>query len=726
MTYTKYDGTTLLASAPPVAGFFGIDSAETLTGTNAHEQFWGAGGDTLIGKGGDDTYYVQARDAKVVELAGDGIDTVYAWQNINLTRFANIEHAIVAADNAYAAGDAGDNIIEGRDGSQQLYGGLGQDVLIGGTGADTFIVYKGEGNDVLWDFSSQDVIRLKAGFTNFASVKAAMSQIGSDVKIDFGGADGLLVRNWTIDQFTPANFQLELDRTALGKLTFAEEFTTQFRMWDAVHAAGGVWNMSYDSSGSNFAGSYTLASNNEKQIYTSPYFRDHAGTFEESPFVHNGDGTLSIWARPSTNPDIFGYDYTSGLISTRHKAVDNWEPQASGFSQQYGYFEIRADAPEAPGTWPAFWLLPKTFAWPPEIDVFEILGDDTNVVWTTAHSNATGSHESKGQANFVPGDGFHLYGTMWTPTELIWYVDGVEVFRTKTPTDMHQEMSLLANMALGGWAGAVNDGSLPAEFKIDYIRVHALPDGASPPAPPAPGPATPPAPAQLLMLPESAAPTTMINGNGKANLLQGTSGADRLDGQRGADTLTGGAGDDTYIVDNAGDLVREIANGGVDTVRSVASSFRLVANVENLTLNGSSAQTGYGNELNNIMRANTAGSTLDGAGGSDILIAGAGVDVLIGGGGQDIFRFDTVGKAGDRVVDFKDGEDVIDLRSLFSGYNGADPIADGFVKLQDSSNGAVIYYDADGSAGPGVAVALVTLSGVSASNLTMQSDWVFI
>ena len=46
--------------------------------------------------------------------------------------------------------------------------------------------------------------------------------------------------------------------------------------------------------------------------------------------------------------------------------------------------------------------------------------------------------------------------------------------------------------------------------------------------------------------------------------------------------MTGGAGNDTYVVDNAGDTVIEIAGDGTDTVQSRSTWHARRANVENL------------------------------------------------------------------------------------------------------------------------------------------------
>lgn len=148
----------------------------------------------------------------------------------------------------------------------------------------------------------------------------------------------------------------------------------------------------------------------------------------------------------------------------------------------------------------------------------------------------------------------------------------------------------------------------------------------------------------------------------------GDAGSDLLDGGTGADLLTGNAGNDTYIVDNKGDKVIELARQGTDHVVS-SISYRLTPNVENLTLVGSDKTSGTGNNLSNTITGNNTANTLSGGSNNDKLIGGLGADRLYGGTGSDIFIFETLqdstpGKSGrDRIFYFSKG-DRIDISAI--------------------------------------------------------------
>lgn len=176
----------------------------------------------------------------------------------------------------------------------------------------------------------------------------------------------------------------------------------------------------------------------------------------------------------------------------------------------------------------------------------------------------------------------------------------------------------------------------------------------------------------------------LIGGLGTDTLLGGD-GIDTLQGGAGADSMAGGADSDIYLVDNAGDVVIENADGGVDQVNVTVAAYTLPDNVENLDATGTSGFVGHGNALDNAMTAGTGSElhgeggndslsggygddVLDGGSGDDLLDGGYGADVLTGGTGDDMFHFGSyetgIGVAADRITDFESGADVIDLSGI--------------------------------------------------------------
>jgi beta-glucanase (GH16 family) len=160
-----------------------------------------------------------------------------------------------------------------------------------------------------------------------------------------------------------------------------------------------------------------------------------------------------------------GREYTSGMITSLGK-----------FAQQYGWFEIRAKFPKGKGFWPAFWLLPVTKQWPPEIDVLEILGHEPDKVYFSTHwRDAAGRHRFKTQSYRGPdfSQEFHTFAVEWKPGEVIWYVDGQERARSQAGVPA-EPMYVIANLAVGGdWPGNPDRTTpFPGVMEIDAILVY--------------------------------------------------------------------------------------------------------------------------------------------------------------------------------------------------------------------------------------------------------------
>lgn len=129
-------------------------------------------------------------------------------------------------------------------------------------------------------------------------------------------------------------------------------------------------------------------------------------------------------------------------------------------------------------------------------------------------------------------------------------------------------------------------------------------------------------------------PADILTGFTSDDYLYGLDGNDTLRGGAGVDRMYGGAGDDQYRVEDPTDYAIEFAGDGFDTVQA-SLSHAMRPHIEQLTLTGTSAINGYGNDAANVMSGNSAANVLKGGGGADRIFGDAGADVLNGGDGDD-------------------------------------------------------------------------------------------
>jgi beta-glucanase (GH16 family) len=174
-----------------------------------------------------------------------------------------------------------------------------------------------------------------------------------------------------------------------------------------------------------------------------------------------------------------GYNYTSASLVTQDRA-----------SWRYGRVEVRAKLPTGNGTWPAIWMLgvniPRV-GWPDcgEIDIMENVGFDPDLIHGNIHTQAYNhvKRTNKGASVTVaqPYEVFHVYAIEWFEDRIDFFIDEAKYFTFRNegtgwetwPYD--QEFYLILNLAIGGsWGGmrGVDDGILPQQYYIDYVRVY--------------------------------------------------------------------------------------------------------------------------------------------------------------------------------------------------------------------------------------------------------------
>ena len=203
------------------------------------------------------------------------------------------------------------------------------------------------------------------------------------------------------------------------------------------------------------------------------------------------DGSLRLAARAQKPGEVTvenrvrGYDkFTTATVKSKKRIA-------------YGYFEARCKSMRA-SVCNAFWLYdplnpPAKYregSFSEEVDIFEVFGKPAKteydrVYCTTVHRFYTPYVESianfkqtplpkKAAKQKVPFDfwaDFHVYGFLWTPEEMRWFVDGKEVFARDNDYYSTALHIMFDCEIMQDWVGLPDPADLPSTFEIDYLRV---------------------------------------------------------------------------------------------------------------------------------------------------------------------------------------------------------------------------------------------------------------
>jgi beta-glucanase (GH16 family) len=176
--------------------------------------------------------------------------------------------------------------------------------------------------------------------------------------------------------------------------------------------------------------------------------------------------------------------YSTGAVKTGGYGDTVWL-----FSQTYGRFEARAKLPKEQGHWAAFW------AWTPgtdgidnsgrdgsELDIFEAAFRIDRVVQAIHWDGYAADH--KIESRNVDGRGlddgdWHTFALEWYPDEYVFFVDGVESWRTTAGGVCQVPLYFKLTEEIGhygqgpeAWGvGPIDNATLPDYYRVDYVRM---------------------------------------------------------------------------------------------------------------------------------------------------------------------------------------------------------------------------------------------------------------
>ncbi|WP_439472992.1 tandem-95 repeat protein [Brevundimonas sp.] len=664
-------GSDTLSSIEDVDGsafndlIFGNAGANVLRGGLGRDTLLGLGGDDILiggdgvanqlqGGQGNDRYIVTAAGDSIVELAGEGIDTVET--NLNqFTLAANVENLIFTGTGAFTGtGNGSDNVITGGAAADLLSGGAGADTLIGGDGDD--VLRGGAGVDILTGGAGVDLLDY--------SLAAAGVVVRMDLNRTTNDGDGATdtfsgMENVTGSAFNDVLFGNSADNILIGGA--GADVLLGLGGNDILIGGSGAANQLQGGLGDDryivtaadtiieAAGegtdtvettlnSFTLAANLEILLFTGAgvfygFGNSTANTITggaSSDQLDGGAGDDILWGGGGADILIGG----QGADTLYGEAGNDVLNGGAGDDILTGGLGDDRYVIDSLGD-----------------QIIELAGQGTDTVETTLASYTL----ADGLENLVYTGTVAFTGIGNAANNVITGGIGDDTFIAGLGNDAFNggagfdtvDYSAVGSAVTVKLNGGItqNDGQGGVDMLTGIERVIGtdfddllIGDGLG---------------------------NTLIGGAGRDTLL-GMGGDDTLIGGEGqANTLQGGTGNDLYIVSVAGDSVVELANEGIDTVQTALSAWTLGANLENLTHTGSSAFSGTGNALANVITG--------GGGGDDLLRGGGGNDTLIGGLGEDIALFAGL-RSSYTIIATANGYQITDNAAGVDGDDGVDQL----------------------------------------------------
>jgi hypothetical protein len=202
----------------------------------------------------------------------------------------------------------------------------------------------------------------------------------------------------------------------------------------------------------------------------------------------DGDGDLVLRAGTHPTPGAMCDGQTCRFSGAGIEMFNGYG--SSSWSQEYGTFSARIKVPSGSGLWPAFWLAGSnrvSVGWPAcgEIDALEADGGSTSLVQQHIHYGTGTIGSAIGAARQLPAGestaGWHVYSVTWTPSGMVWDVDGTPTMVILASTVgasaysayFSHPFSIILDLTVGGTHTSIPNSStpFPASMLVDYVRV---------------------------------------------------------------------------------------------------------------------------------------------------------------------------------------------------------------------------------------------------------------